>query len=44
MQGIWVRVNLGCIDAYAVLEWANDMKLHVFATKHEANTFHEHLI
>ena len=31
-------------DAYAVVEWANDMKLHVFATKHKANTYHEHLI
>ena len=30
MQWIWVGVNLGCIDAYAVLEWANDMKLYVF--------------
>jgi hypothetical protein len=31
-------VNLKCIDAYAVLEWANDTKLHIFATKHKANT------
>ena len=30
MQWIWVGVNLGCIDVYAVLEWANDVKLHVF--------------
>ena len=37
-------VNLGCTDIYAVLEWVNDMKLHVFATKHKANTYHEHLI
>ena len=43
MQWIWVGVNLGCIDAYGVLEWANEyMKLHVFATKHKANTYHEH--
>ena len=33
-----------CIDVYAVLERANDRKLHVFATKHEANTYSEHLI
>jgi hypothetical protein len=37
-------VNLKCIDAYAVLEWANDTKLHVFATKHKANTYSEQLI
>ena len=44
IQWIWLGVNLGCIDFYAVLEWANDMKLHLFATKHKANTYHEHLI
>ena len=44
MQWIWVGVSLGCIDAYAVLEWANDMKLHIFATKHKANTYHKYLI
>ena len=44
MQWMWVGVNLGCIDVYAVLEWANDMKLHVFVTKHKANTYHEHFI
>ena len=37
-------VNHGCIDAYGVLELANDMKLQIFATKHKANTYHEHLI
>ena len=37
-------VNFNCIDVYAVLERANDRKLHVFATKHEANTYSEHLI
>ena len=42
MQWMWVGVNLGCIDVYAVLEWANDMKLHVFVTKHKVNTYHEH--
>ena len=42
MRWIWVGVNLGCIDDYPVLEWTNDMKLHVFATK--ANTYNEHLI
>jgi hypothetical protein len=31
-------VNLKCIDAYAVLEWENDTKFHVFVTKHKANT------
>ncbi len=34
-------VNLNCIDVFAVLERANDKKLHVFATKHEANTYGE---
>ena len=37
-------VNLDCIYAYVVLEWANDMKLQVFMTKHKANTYDEHLI
>ena len=32
------------LNVYAVLERANDRKLHVFATKHEANTYNEHLI
>jgi prolipoprotein diacylglyceryltransferase len=40
----WRGVNLKCIGAYAVLEWASDMKLHVFATKHKANTYSEKLI
>ena len=44
MHWIWVGVNLDCIDAYAVLEWANDMKLYVFASKHKANACHKHLI
>lgn len=34
MQWISVGVNLSRIYAYAVLEWANDMKLHVFVYKH----------
>ena len=33
-QWIWEGINLGRIDSYVILEWANDMKLHVFATKH----------
>ncbi len=40
-------VNLNCIDVYTLLQREkseNDRKLHVFATKHEANTFSEHLI
>ena len=37
-------VNLNRIDVYAVLEKANDRKLQVSATKHEANTYSEHLI
>ena len=44
LQWIWVGVNLGCIEAYALLGWANDMKLLVFPTKHKANTYLEHLI
>jgi hypothetical protein len=44
MQWIWRGggggggVNLKCVDTNAVLEWENDMKFHVFATKHKANT------
>ena len=37
-------VNLNYIDVYAVLERANDRKLHVFAMKHEGNTYSEHSI
>ena len=38
-------VNLGCIDFYAVLEWANAVwNCIFFATKHKANTYHEHLM
>jgi hypothetical protein len=44
LQSIWRGVNLVCIDAYAVLKWANDTKLHVFSTKHKANTYSEQLI
>ena len=44
MQWIGVGVNLSCTDVYAVLEWANDMKLQVFAIKHKTNTYHKHLI
>jgi hypothetical protein len=45
LQWIWRGgVNLKCIDAYGVLEWANDTKFHVFATKHKANTYNEQLI
>ena len=36
--------DLNCIYAYATLEWASDMKLHAFATKHKAKTYHEHFI
>ena len=44
IQWIRVGVNLGCIDTYAALEWANDMKLRVFAIKHKVNPYHKHLI
>jgi hypothetical protein len=37
-ESVWQGINLKCIDAYAVLEWENDMKFHVFATEHKANT------
>ena len=37
-------VNLGCIDADALLELENDMKLHIFATNDKVNAYHEHLI
>ena len=38
-----MRINLKYIDGYAVLERANDKKLHEFATKQEANNYSEHL-
>ena len=44
MQWISVGINLSCSDAYAALEWANDMKLHICATKQKTNTYHKHLI
>ena len=37
MQWIWVGVNLSWIYAYAVVEWANDMKLDVFAIQNKTN-------
>ena len=42
MPWIWVGINLGCIDAYPVLEWANDMKLHIFTTNHKVNTSYKY--
>ena len=44
MPWIWFGVNLICIDVYAVVERVNDMKLHVFATKHKVNTYGERLV
>ena len=38
MQCTWVRVNLNCTDSHAILELANDMKMHIFTTQHKANT------
>ena len=37
-------VSVNFTDAYALLEWADYMKLYVRATKHKVNTCHEHLI
>ena len=37
MQWIWVGVKLSWIYAYAVVEWANDMKLDVFAVQNKTN-------
>ena len=39
MQCTWVRVNLNCNDSHAILELANDMKMHIFTAKHKANTW-----
>ena len=36
-------VNPKCIDDYAVPEWKNLTKLHVFAAKHEINVHSEKL-
>ena len=41
---IWVGLNINCIDAYAVLEWVNNTKLQILATKHKANKYSKHLI
>ena len=38
MQCTWVRVNLNCTDSHAILELANDMKMHIFTTQNKANT------
>jgi hypothetical protein len=38
------RIGTPYFVCHPVLEWANDMKLHVFATKHKANTYSEKLI
>ena len=37
MQWIWVGVNLSWTDVYAVVEWVNDMKLHVFSTQQKSD-------
>ena len=37
-------VNPKCIDDYAVLEWKNLTKLHIFAAKHKVNTYSEKTI
>ena len=37
MQWIWVGVNLSWIYAYGAIEWANDMKLDVFAVQNKTN-------
>ena len=37
MQWIWVGVNLSWIYPYAVVEWANDMKLDVFADQNKTD-------
>ena len=44
LKGFWEGLNLNCIDVYAALEWANNTKLHILATKHKAITYTEHLI
>ena len=36
-------VNPKRIDDYAVLEWKNLTKLHIFAVKHKVNTYSEKL-
>ena len=43
LQLIWVGVNPKCTDDYAVLEWKNLTKLHIFAAKHNVNTYSEKL-
>ena len=32
MQWIWVGVNISCIDTYAVVKWANDIKSWFYVT------------
>ena len=43
MQWVWKEVNFNCVDVYAVLEWANDTKLHVFATIYTRPTHDEYV-
>ena len=38
-----MAVNPKCIDDYAVLEWKNLTKLHIFAAKRKVNTYREKL-
>ena len=38
-----IGVNRSCIYDYATVKWANDMKLHVFATKRKTSANYEHL-
>ena len=38
MEWTWVRVNLNCTDSHAILEKANDIKMHISTTQHKANT------
>ena len=38
----WVGVNLECVEDYGAWERANDLKLHIFAIKHKADTYSKH--
>lgn len=44
MEWILARFNVNCRSLFHLLQWANEAKLHVFATKHKSNTNYEHLI
>ena len=42
-MGVNLNLNCICIDAHALLNRVNDMKLLVFDVKHKGSTYWEHV-